>query len=168
MGAFVRCLRCDKQFRPTSWRRERLCSTRCLRELRAALRRGRVCQACGNALDPWTRADTRFCSARCRQRVARYLAAESYREFIRDLVAEDLREHREAWRHMRRSNPEGYAKSRQAKQLRTEEHRMMATYRKRDFRVCENCERPVAMRGGQRYCSTRCRVAAHRRRAAAR
>lgn len=162
MGALVRCWRCDTQFRPT-WRDERLCSAECLRELRTAVRRGRACHACGRDLHPRVRADALFCSARCRQRVVRRIAIERHHAFVRELVAEDRRELREAWRRAQKTDPWGYARTRLADRLRIEEDRISALHEKREFRLCEHCEKPLAMRKSQKYCSGRCRVAAHRR-----
>lgn len=162
MGAFVRCWRCDKPFRPT-WRNERLCSSECARERRFDARPGETaCLACGTPLHPRLRVDSRFCSAKCRQRVFRYLTNEKHFESVRELVADDYRELDEAWRRARKADPVGYARTRLADRLRDEQKRIGAIFDRRDHRECEHCANRAPMRRGQRYCSTRCRVAAHR------
>ena len=163
MGALVRCWRCDTPFQP-GWRDERVCSAECAHEIRTAVRRGRACHACGRHLHPQVRADAYSCSARCRQRVVRRLAIDKHHALVREHVADDRRELDEAWRRAQRADPSGYGQTRLAGRLRIEQRRISAMHEKRGFRACENCKKPVAMRRSQKYCSTRCRVAAHRRR----
>lgn len=99
-----------------------------------------------------------------RQRVVRRVAIDRRDESIHDVVADEVREIREAWRHAEKADPQGYPTTPVAERLRIAQRRISAIHENRDFRVCENCEKPVAMRKSQKYCSTRCGVAAHRRR----
>ena len=162
MGALVRCWRCDKPFRP-SWEDERVCSPECAREWRSEQwQRGRTCLACGRPINPQRRADARFCSAKCRERVHRRLANERHVESVRELVADDFRELHEAWRRARKANPSGYTRTPLADRLREEQQRIHAIFDRRDHRSCDHCGKRIAMRKGQRYCSNRCRVAAFR------
>lgn len=162
MGAFVRCWRCDQPFK--SWRNERLCSAYCARQLRSDLARGRACLVCGTPIAPHRRVDTRFCSGKCRQRAIRFLAIQRHFESVRNFVADDMRELREAWRRAEKANPLGYARTPLANRLRDEQQRIHALVYRRDYRECGQCGASAPMRMGQRYCSTRCRVAAHRAR----
>jgi predicted nucleic acid-binding Zn ribbon protein len=163
----VRCWRCNTAFTP-SWRRgERLCSRECAEDWRRASRRavrqrGAACLVCATPLNPQARADARFCSARCRQRAFRYLAKKRHFETTRELVAGDMRELEEAWRRARKAKPFGYANTPLADQLGDEMRRIESLFDRRDHRACEHCRTRVPMRRGQKYCSTRCRVAAHR------
>ena len=163
MGAFVRCWLCDTPFSP-GWRDERLCSPECAREYRrrAWAGRERACLVCTRSISPQARADARFCSAKCRQRAFRYLASKRHFEATRELVADDQRELSEAWRRVRKASPFDYANTPQANMLRDEGRRIEALFHRRDHRGCEHCGKRVPMRKSQRYCSTRCRVAAHR------
>jgi predicted nucleic acid-binding Zn ribbon protein len=145
---------------------EPLCSRACARELRLAVRaRSRACLVCGVPLHPARRADIRFCSPRCRQRAFRYMSAKRRFEHMRELVADDLREIKEAWRRARRADPSGYTRTPLADQIRQEQRRILAMFAGRDHRACGQCGDRLEMRRGQKYCSTRCRVAAHRERA---
>jgi predicted nucleic acid-binding Zn ribbon protein len=161
LGALVRCWSCDTAFRP--WDDERVCSRECGRQLRRARARpGRACVTCGTPIHPRRRVDARFCSSKCYQRAFRYVANKRNFESVRELVADDMRELKEAWRWAEKANPSGYAETPQADRLRDDMRRVDALLDRRDYRSCEHCGTRVAMRRGQRYCSTRCRVAAHR------
>jgi hypothetical protein len=85
---------------------------------------------------------------------------------MRELLADDFREVREAWRRARKADPSGYATTPFADQIRDEQRRLRALFAGRDHRACERCGDRVEMRQGQKYCSARCRAAAHRLRAA--
>lgn len=110
------------------------------------------------------RADARFCSTKCRQRVFRRTATERHFEATRELIADDMRELQEAWRRALKADPARYAHTPLASRLRDEQRRIRAVFERRDHRECEMCGTRIPMRKGQRYCSTRCRVAAYRRR----
>jgi hypothetical protein len=167
MGALRRCWRCDEPFRP-SYRDEPICSRECAKEWRRAWyapmrrRRERPCVACARPINPQARADARFCSAKCRQRVFRHVRNTEHFEATRELVADDFRELDEAWRRARKSNRCGYADTPLADRLREEMQRIEAAFDRRDYRACAQCGTHVSMRKSQRYCSASCRVKAHR------
>ena len=167
MGALRRCWRCDAPFRP-SWRDEPICSRECANECRRAWyapvrrRRERPCAACARPINPEARADARFCSDKCRQRVFRHVTNTEHFESVRELVADDFRELHEAWRRARKANPWGYADTPVADRLREETQRIHAVFDRREHRACAQCGTRVSMRKSQRYCSARCRVNAHR------
>jgi hypothetical protein len=96
------------------------------------------------------------------------VAAKRRFESARELVADDMRELREAWRRAEKADPIGYARTPLANRLRDEMRRIDAIFDRRDHRKCEHCGKRVPMRRSQKYCSTRCRVAAYRRRGEAR
>lgn len=161
MGALARCWRCEKPFRPFD--DERVCSSECSRELRLAHRRkGRICLTCATPIHPRKRADALFCSPRCYQRALRVVAKRREFESLRELVRDDMREIREGWRWAEKSNPSGYHGTPVGHQLTEEMLRIEALFDRRERSNCEHCGRRTTMRKGQKYCSTRCRVAAHR------
>jgi hypothetical protein len=81
---------------------------------------------------------------------------------MRSMLGGDLREIREAWRRARKANPIGYARTPMADKIREEQRRVRAIFTGRAHRACARCGKRVEMRQGQKFCSTRCRVAAHR------
>lgn len=167
IGTYPRCWRCGRRMDPGLWD-ARLCSTACARQRSWGIRRGRACLACGSSLDPLARADTRFCSTKCRQRVFRRLLIDKREALAHEAIDDDRRELKEAWNRARRADPLHYPATPFADVLRAEGQRLSAVFYGRHFRACEDCEKEVEMRSGQKYCSTRCRVAAHRRAAASR
>jgi hypothetical protein len=91
----------------------------------------------------------------------RHLVAQRHRELVRDQLRDDQRETREAWDLVEKANPSGYRQTPVAKQILREQRRITDVFYGRD-RECQHCSTRADMRRGQKYCSTRCRVAAHR------
>lgn len=58
---------------------------------------------------------------------------------MRALLADDLREIREAWRGAQKADPDGYARTPFAGQIRDEQRRVRAIFAGRDHRACEHC-----------------------------
>jgi hypothetical protein len=77
------------------------------------------------------------------------VANRRYRESVRGLVADDVRELKEASRRAERANPSGYADTPFADRLREEMQRIDALIHRRDHRKCEHCGMHVAMRGAR-------------------
>jgi hypothetical protein len=163
VGAFARCWICDRGYRSWSWNDDVFCSRECAKQWRRApTSYGRVCVVCRKYLDPAKRTDAAFCSERCKRRSYRRAAAHKRFELVKELVSDDLREQKEAWRRLRRANPENYARTPMAARLRRERLEVLRWLEGKAVRQCEQCGAPKLMRRGQRYCSGRCRVAAHR------
>jgi predicted nucleic acid-binding Zn ribbon protein len=168
MGVFVRCWRCDAAFEPLQGD-ERVCSPKCGRDLdRALARTARLCRACGKPIPPQKRVDARFCSGKCYQRQYRWKDRERRVEDLRKSVVDHelaVLEGLERESRLSRYTPQGV-------RLHKELRRVDAVLGRRhwggrDYRECEHCGMGFPMRRDQRYCSARCRVAAHRKRAGA-
>jgi hypothetical protein len=124
--------------------------------------KGRICLTCATPIHPRKRADALFCSPRCYQRALRVVAKRREFESLRELVRDDMREIREGWRWAEKSNPSGYHGTPVGHQLTEEMLRIEALFDRRERSNCEHCGRRTTMRKSRKYCSTRCRVAAHR------
>jgi hypothetical protein len=117
---------------------------------------------CGIYLDPRKRIDAVYCSDKCRCRHYRRRDARRRLDGAIDLVRPRIDEQKEAWRRMERANPKGWADTPMADSLRREHLEVLRVLEGKAVRECEQCGAPRLMRRGQRYCSGRCRVAAHR------
>jgi len=139
----------------------------CSRECAARWRRSpppgvRVCQVCRAHLDPSKRVDAVCCSDKCKGRLNRRVDADERFELLKGLVGPKLRDQVEAWRRLERANPENYMDTPMAARLRREQLEADAVLKGTAVRGCEHCGALKLMRRSQRYCSGRCRVAAHR------
>ena len=163
MGAYARCWTCDSGFRP-GWRNERFCSWECKEQRRRAVssRGARTCFVCGRVLAADKRADSRYCSDKCKRRLYRRVRMDERFKDVRELVMDDIRQSKEAWRRLERASPVHYTDTPMAAVLRSEDQRVMAVFEGRAVRECASCGAVNRMRRGQRYCSSRCRVAAYR------
>jgi endogenous inhibitor of DNA gyrase (YacG/DUF329 family) len=168
MRGIVRCWWCDTPFRSgflrDGWRNPHACSVACSLRLHGALQRqAKTCLTCGKTMHPSKRADAQYCSAKCYQRAYRVASKERYFENLRDVTADARREIREARRRARRLDADyDYRDTGVGRQIWNEAQHIHATFEGGEARDCEKCGRRVVMRRGQRFCSTRCRVASHR------